>query len=299
MRRILLFRAMVCLLSSCSGREPESRYPVTAAAFDFADGSLRLTLELMISADGGGKSDMTPTCFVGRGDSFSSAMVDAAQSVGRDITFDHMAIAILGEGLEGSSLADAISFCAEIEGVTPALELVCAEDGGRLLTEAVKGGSALAYEITAALNSKASSAYTDGCRLADVSDRRLKELLWAIPKLALEAESKDQQQVKRVGLTIYTGDRILETLTGEQSLIWRMLEGYSVSGNVRFGETDFELAGARLADGHLTVTLRSGDAVMAGEAIARMRQQLTASKPSLFSTEALNEIDIEVVQSLW
>ncbi len=303
MMRLILLLCLVMTFSSCSGSEPESRLPVTAAAFDRVNRQSILTLEVMVSASGGSQASMTPTCFVGTGDSFSEAMADAAQSVGRDINFDHMALAILGDGLAGSDLKDAITFCSSIDGVTPALEFVSAEDAGSILTGGANNGSALAYEITAALDSKASEAYTDGCRLADVMDRRLLEKIWAIPRLALEDEGKDSQQVKRVGMAVYDRDYQLDLLKGELSLVWRMLADYSIQGNVRFGEEIYEITDAALDGDDLTLSIKSGDPDRAEELIEAALAELFNAYPELIAATLgeidYEEIDAEVTASIW
>lgn len=301
MRRCLLLCVALFLLTSCSGGEPESHFPVTAAALDSVDGGVSLTLEVMIGTNEGGKSEMRSTCLIGFGDNFSSALVDAAHSVGRDITFDHMALAILGEGLDQTSLADAIAFCAALEGVTPALSFVCAENGSALLTEAADGRTPLAYEITSALQSEASSAYTSGCRLADIVDRRLNGRRWAIPYFTAEVEAQNQKQVKRIGLTVFDGDCRLETLTGEAVPVWRMLENYSIKGNLYFGEAYWKATGARIADGTLTLCLRSGDSDRAKRAIGQALERFAASYPDLMTNEVddITSFEIEVVRFLW
>jgi len=187
--------------------------------------------------------------------------------------------------------------------MTPALRFVSAKDGGAILSDAENNGGAVAYEITAALASEASSAYTEGCRLADLNNRRLSERVWAVPRIVLEREGGDALYVKRLGLAVYNGNLQSELLLDDLLLIWRMVAGYTVKGNVRLGDRTCVIGSAEYSDKRLEIRLESGDVEAVenalNEGIGELFERYRLLMHESLGDVKAEEITAEVSRSVW
>jgi hypothetical protein len=223
---------VVCLfLISCSTvygySEPEDRNTVSALGFDLENGVISVNARI-VTED---KSDVK--VYSGSGESVEYAMSHIKGADAKQLEMSHLAVIVLGEGVDADTLEDIFDYCKGNDDITVGVRLASAHSAAELLTLNDADG----YTLTGALrDGKDGSGFTGVSRFYEVENDRLSgrgRAVCHLPYFSVEGEGYFLD-----GLKIYVTDGASVRLDRTESAYYMILRD-EFSG----GPLDFEYEG--------------------------------------------------------
>ena len=209
----------LCLFfSSCSAidgyGEPEDRYIVSAIGFDQDGETLTVSVQIVDGSE----------FFVrtGRGESARGAMAHITGADSRRLEISHCALIVIGDGVEGETLADIFEYCRRNKDVTVGVKLSAAHNAEELM-RAVDG-----YELLGAVRDGESGfGFVGGSRFYEIEGERSAGNAYRLPYFENEGETFTLS-----GLKFFKNDKSLVKLDRSESAYYMMLKGELEGGCV-------------------------------------------------------------------
>ena len=201
-------------LSSCSlipgYTEPEEQAIVSAIGFDVASDSVRVTVGI---SEEGGKQSRTLT---GEGESIEEAVSYISASETSTLEVAHLAIIVLGRGIDSSWFGKIMDFCDRNEEISIAAQLVSCSDAEALLS----ADGASGYDISGAISSRREGSSVGAeARLYQVKGA----ILSSDPVFALPYFVTDGGAFELMGVRIYRGGEALAVLDRNETAYYMMM----------------------------------------------------------------------------
>lgn len=149
---VLLLSVLILplLLSSCGASEPEQVYLVSAVGFDGDVEGITLSIEVPMSRAGDSKG-MECKLFTGRGTDAEEALRQVTVGLSRELTFEHCALMVLGEGLTAEQSDAVFAFASSGVLLPLAAQVVFTPNARTLLEGGGISSPAAGYDLPAIL----------------------------------------------------------------------------------------------------------------------------------------------------
>ena len=204
-------------LSSCSlvegYGEPEDRYMVSAIGFDRSGDSIEVVVQII-----DGEEILVRR---GAGDSARQAMAHIEGADEKQLEISHCALIVIGDRVNGDSLADIFEFCRKNSDITVGVKVVSAYNAAELL-------AADGYRLLGAVRDDDSGVgFTAKSRFYEIEDIRDGGEAYHLPYFVSDGGTYTVS-----GLKIYKNDEALVRLDRSESAYYMMLKGELYGGSV-------------------------------------------------------------------
>ena len=246
--KLLLLCILSSLLCSCSltgYSEPEDRYIVSAIGFDYADGIIETSVQIV---DG-----EKFTIRSGRGESVRQAMGHIEGADAKQLEISHCALIVIGDSVGKDDLSDIFEYCRQNGEITVGVKVASAHNAKEMLSFAD------GYELLGAIrDNKDGVGFTRGSRFYEIEEIREsgEGQVYHLPYF-----EKDGEIYTVSGLKIYRKDSGIVRLDRSESVYYMMIKGELSGGVADFGGDSIYIEGCKtkLSDGRLICTLSVSD----------------------------------------
>ncbi len=227
-----LFAFFLCFLfvflAGCTGyTESDSRYIISAIAFEEIDGEFLISAQAVTANEGDDK--LTQNTYTAKGKTLNDALNTLKDKLSKPLSFEHCSAVILSSALKGETVKAICEFCSSLNRLNTSVYFgVCDKIEDLIAFEAVaeKAGG---YDISAAIETKE--------EVSGLSYKnRLYEILSAkedfIPTFNLPFFTVTDQEFFIDGQWVYTDFAPQKKLNQAESLVYSILTNQNSKGDI-------------------------------------------------------------------
>ena len=246
--KLLLICVLSSFLCSCSltgYSEPEDRYIVSAIGFDYADGVIETSVQIVDGEEFTVRS--------GRGESVRQAMGHIEGADSKQLEISRCALIVIGDSVGKDEISDIFEYCRQNGDITVGVKVASAYNARDMLSFAD------GYELLGAIrDNKDGVGFTKGSRFYEIEEIRESAdgQVYHLPYFETDGEIYTVS-----GLKIYKADSGIVRLDRSESVYYMMIKGELSGGVADFGGESIYIEGCKtkLSEGRLVCTLSVRD----------------------------------------